>query len=355
MRTTLVWLVATYCTQAVAFQINPNQAENDAQRAALASYWERLTVGLSERLVGHFKSPNHETITHKAFGCTATNALECAGERPETRAPDAAIWGVRWNDDPPFRMHPARAACRYDQTIRLNTQPKCWYELFKDAEQRAAAGDRFGPGDALLYRSHFGDLQFLHSMASEDGEPAELTRANVLRWAEFTWRTATGQLPQNKFLRELGVAGLETYFPGDQTSAVLFALGNPPVQRRSDLVALAALGSLLHVVQDSMAKAHVERAEPTGADCVGLPGVPQPGKIVRFQNYAGQDSSKHDEEDSINALNRNLLEMQPSVVDVSKSIVDLWKTKAEWTVVQPYLSCVHRACLHDSFLRVRRS
>lgn len=346
IRIVLTGLLSLVSAHAVAFQINPNVAENDTQRAALASFFERLAAGASERLVGHFKSPNHEAITHQAFGCTTADMFACARQSPDKRAPDAAIWGVRWNDDPPFRMRPSRAACKYEQTIRSNTQPACWYALFKDAEHRAAAGDQFGPGDALLYRSHFGDLQFLHSMASVDGEPAIVTRANVLLWAEFMWGIATQSLPQNKFPRELGVVGIEKYFPGDQTAAVLLALGNPQIQPRKDRVAEAALGSLLHMVQDSLSTAHVERAEATGVDCAGMPSARQPGAIIRFQNYTGQDAAKHDVQDAADALSRNILESQPSVVEVSKTIVDLWRAKVNWAAAQAYFSCVFS--LHDN-------
>lgn len=339
-RIVLAWLVVLIASRAAAFQINPNQADDDTKRASLASYIERLAVGASGRLVGHFKSPNHEAITHQAFGCTLANVFACSAAPTQQRAPDAAIWGVRWNDDPPFRMRPTRADCKYEQTIRSNTQPKCWYTLFKDAESRAAGGEQFGIGDALLYRSHFGDLQFLHSMASTNGEPATITQANVLLWAEFTWGIATQSLPQNKFPRDIGVIGIEKYFPGDQTAAVLLALGNPQIQPQRDRVSEAALGSLLHMVQDSFSNAHVERAEPTGVDCDGVSGARQPGKIVRFHNYVGQDATKHDLQDAVDALSRNLLESQPSVVEVSKTIVDFWRTKATWPTVQPYFLCV---------------
>lgn len=336
----LFLLCGTALTNVHAFQINPNKAEGDTQRASLAAFFERWAVGGSERFASHFKSANHEAISHAAFGCTITNILECATTAGENRAPDATLWGVRWNDDPPFRMRPSRAKCNYDITIRLNTQPTCWYALFTDAEKRALAGDRFGPGDALLYRSHFGDLQFLHSMASVDAEPPTATAAKALMWAEFTWGIATHSLPQNKFIRDLGVAGLGEYFPGDQTAAVLLALGNPQIQPHADRVSEAALGSLLHMVQDSFSKAHVERAEPTGLECEGVPNTRQPGKIVRFQNYSQQDGAKHDAEDAINALNFNLLEVQPSVAEVSQVIVRLWKDKVPWAGAKLYLDCV---------------
>lgn len=44
----------------------------------------------------------------------------------------------------------------------------------------------------LLYRSHYGNLQFMHSMASFDGEPAGSTRRHMQMWAKYLWGIAIG-------------------------------------------------------------------------------------------------------------------------------------------------------------------
>lgn len=72
---------------AVVLQIHPNVPANRTQRAALASLFARLAAGASERLVGHFKSPHHEAITHQAFGCTNADVFACARKSPDKRAP----------------------------------------------------------------------------------------------------------------------------------------------------------------------------------------------------------------------------------------------------------------------------
>jgi len=93
------------------------------------------------------------------------------------------IYGVRWNDLPPFKLLPDEGNCTYlgkscivSQTIRFSTQPLCWYCLFKDAEKKAQIKPIVGCSKAqgtfhgnVMTRSHFGDLQFLHAMASEKG------------------------------------------------------------------------------------------------------------------------------------------------------------------------------------------
>lgn len=76
----------------------------------------------------------------------------------------------------------------------------------------------FGPGEYLLYRSHFGDLQFFHSMAAYDGETAEETRRRMKMWAKFLWGVGTKNILVDRFIRTLDVAELDHYCAGDMTA-----------------------------------------------------------------------------------------------------------------------------------------
>jgi len=336
-----VWLATTIFASLLvteplhAFQIFPNKTPNDSRLANLAGLLARVSQRASDRFLGVLKAPVHEAIAQAAFGCVKDEPMDCVGD---TLASPAVIWGVRWNDDPPFRMKPGRAACKYEQTIRGNTQPTCWYQLFTHAERYAADGETFGPGDALLYRTHFGDLQFLHAMASADGEPANTTKAHIMMWAEFTWKLATDNLRRDVYIKTLGVNELATYFPGDQSASILFSLGYPAYQ--NEKVSEVALGSLLHLVQDSFSRAHVTRADPTGSDCSDLPSVRASGMITQFHSYANQNHSIHDTADRPDALRTHILEDTPTVIDVSRTIVQLWQRKAGWLDVKQYLDCV---------------
>lgn len=333
--TTVILSILLSANPLFAYQIHPNKTRNDSRLANLAGVWARVSNRASDRLLGIFKAPVHEAIAQAAFGCLNDDPMKCADD---SLASPAVLWGVRWNDDPPFQMNQGRAHCKYQQTIRANTQPLCWYELFSNAEKRAAAGDAFGPGDALLYRTHLGDLQFLHAMASADGEPAAATKIHIMMWAEFTWGLATGTLRRDVYIKTLGIEGLANFFPGDQSSAILFSLGNPEFQ--NEKTSEVALGSLLHVVEDSFSKAHVAREEPLTSDCNGMPGVAAPGMITQFHNYARQDSGKHDKADRADALRRDVLEEKVTPIDVSRRIVELWKRSAGWEETRQYLECV---------------
>jgi hypothetical protein len=318
-----------------AFQIFPNKTPNDSRLANLAGFLARVSNKASDRFLGVVKAPVHEAIVHAAFGCNQTNPNDCANE---TRATPPIIWGVRWNDDPPFRMKGGGAQCKYDQTIRANTQPSCWYQLFTHAEKQAAKGEIFGPGHALLYRTHFGDLQFLHAMASLDNEPASVTKKRIMMWAEFMWGITAGTLRRDTYISTLGINELGRYFPGEQSASILLSLGYPAFQ--NEKVAEVALGSLLHLLQDSFSRAHVTRGDAVGADCPGIPNVRAPGAITQFHSYANQNHSTHDAADRPDALQVHVLEITPSVIDASRAIVGLWKSKAAWQEAKQYLDCV---------------
>lgn len=318
-----------------AFQSTPNRSPNDTWLASMAGVQARLSQEASERFLFLFRSPCHEAVTQAGFGCGKDELIDCA---KKDHASPAMIWGARWNDDPPFRMTSGPSGCKFDQTIRANTQPSCWYRLFADAEKKAAAGATFGPGYAMLYRVHFGDLQFLHAMASRDGEAAGATRANIMMWAEFTWGLATETISRTSRLKDLGIPELGSYFPGELSATILFSLGYPGFQNSK--IAEVALGSLLHMVQDSFSRSHATRADSLGAECDGMPGAVQPGAIRQFHSYAKQNHGAHNSADDAKALELNRVETTPSVVDVCGLIIQLWTRKAPWAEARKYLDHV---------------
>lgn len=95
------------------------------------------------------------------------------------------------------------------------------------------------------------------------------------------------------------------------------------------------------MVQDSFSRAHTERAESPGAACEAIPRFEQPGRVVQFYGYAGQDGSAHDHEDTFDALGLQTLQNSPSVVDVSRAFLTLWREGAPWSEAQKYfVECV---------------
>lgn len=308
------------------------------------SYYERILAGLALRGIEIIGDSVHEEITNRTLGCEGDKDV-CGAPEYDT---DFAYYlaGIRWNDDPPFRFSSNSgnfSGCTAGQTVRLVTQPQCWANTFKDGEARAGRGVSLdGSNATILARSHFGDLQFLHAMASADQEPATTTLAKIMAWSEFTWRLALGEYDLETHVVGLPIAGFETLFAKNRDWRVqdLFALGNPHI-RTPEAMAKVALGSLLHMVQDSFAGGHVQR-RPTlaGRQCDKAPGLGQPGRIVQFHSYANQHAGKHGGADSRDAFSVHWSSGRPTVVDVGRELVGMHKRKAPWTEVQPYIECI---------------
>lgn len=152
-----------YYHMSFAWQLSPEGTVKEKKLAALNQtkaskfFSSMATVGVTK--VG---DSVHEEITNRSLGCDGHSDI-CGDPDDE---PDNAyfIAGVRWNDDPPFMFATGQgsfAGCRASQTVRLVTQPLCWYNVFSSAERQAAEGKRFDGSNApLLVRSHFGDMQF---------------------------------------------------------------------------------------------------------------------------------------------------------------------------------------------------
>ena len=226
-------------------------------------------------------------------------------------------------------------------TIRLPNFSGCWYSLFRDAEKRAANGEHFNYNTsvALIYRVHFGDLQFFHSMASWEGEPASTTKGRILMWAEFAYKVALGAIKQDVILKDTNVKGMEVIFRSKGWSVEnLYTLGDTTFRKRIPDV---AFGSLLHMVEDSFSAAHVARSEPTGQACKQTPEQKAPGKIQSFHAYNVQDSSKHGEYDSSNALAQHLIAFSPNVVTVGRAVKGYFDSQRPWEELKAYLECVY--------------
>jgi hypothetical protein len=214
--------------------------------------------------------------------------------------------------------------------------------LFKDAEKRTKKGEFFDArsGTVLLYRVHFGDMQFLHSMASRNGEKAVETKANIMMWAEFTYKVALGEIDRGMELRKTGIPGMEKlFFNKGWTPQQLFTRGDPTFRGEKDFRDFA-FGSLLHIIEDSFVASHAERDEPSGAHCEKVQNQFKPGRIINFHAYGKQDATLHHEQDVADALEMHLLEAQPNVVSVGPVIKEYYYAKRPWTELKDYLECV---------------
>lgn len=336
---------------ALSFQVLPKVSDVDRKLANLGanSMADPLAQFVMSGLLPLLKNPVHEAITLNAVGCNAP-----AGNEKDCVVLDAIeanrflLYGVRWPDDPPFVLDknkpPAIPDCDPSITVRSTSQPKCWLALFNDAGKKSKtilakkpSAPAFGPGYYILYRSHYGDLQFFHAMAANDGERAIDTQRRLKAWAQFLWAVAIGQVRTDKPIRDLGFAELKPYFPGELTATNLFATGIREVRKDLDKV---ALGVLLHMVQDSFSQAHADRAPEPGGQCEQIPRFAKPGKVIEFYSYANQTGNVHDEQDTFKSLAKHTEQISPSVVQVSRDFITLWTEKTPWEQASKLFDCV---------------
>lgn len=339
------------CLPAQAWKIEPVVTATDEALIRRGS-WTLATMtnlgGWGGRMLGE---PLHEAIVLRALGCGLDLPRDCWQQRNvQWPGHEPLFAGLQWNDNPPFqfdragfRFHDGRAAPRpcLGQTIRLPRLPECWYLAMRDAEAIALdtrpGAPRIGPRHPLLYRSHFGDLQFLHAMAPA-GMPASETVRRIMVWSEFAWRLAQGEFDDQLPIEAVPVAGLrELLGLQGRSTYLLFVLGDETF-RAHPLIDWFVLGTLLHIVQDSFSEAHAERGLAGGA-CPNAP-FPQPGPIERFHAYELQDADSHKKSDARDAFHRHDLTVNNNAIQVTRNLLQLYRERAPWARVQPYLQCV---------------
>jgi hypothetical protein len=337
---------------AQAFQLQPQiKHGNELIVAADNSGWYRRMNDIGAWAVDKYSHPVHETITALMFQCKSG---VCPDNLVPVNAPPAVLAGVRWNDNPPFILKRTTLAGCANRYIQLPIEPVCWADIFK-AGQRDASKPKnpvyfqYDPGQAeqyaLLLRSHFGDLQFLHAMASRPDERAGHTRDKIMMWVEFTWRITTGEFDRGTDMVQasqrmsLGSPTLLDYFGRGETVQLLFFKGEPAFAREfKDF----AFGSLLHLVQDSYSTAHLSRTSASGKLCEGTP-YEAPGSIEQFYNYVGQNANAHSERDTHNAfVSHWRQEPPPNLVDVGAVLIEMKQRNDPWETARPYFECLFR-------------
>ena len=347
-----------------AFQIGPLGTRHEER---LTNESNSTLADIAGRLGVLVKAPVHEEITHLGKWCSVERAnlasdTYCSGRDVGFASP-YVIYGVRWNDLPPFRLEEGQGNCDYlgrknvcrNQTIRFSTQPACWYCLFKDAERKAQSKSIVGCNRTansiqgnLMTRSHFGDLQFLHGMANAADIHPVSTRVQILEWLEFAWKVSSKEIGPQTQLKTIDNPTIKQHFGCTEwTVADLYLLGRQDAG--SGLITQIreiAFGSVLHTVQDSFAAAHAER-EPhqTAEQCEGT-AFTTPARIVEFHAYGSQDGALHDHDDSREAMAAVAQQRWPEAVEVTRNLFELHADGAKWADASTYLQCVFTVSDH---------
>lgn len=214
---------------ALALEIRP-ESEIDGVIRTLSPrpWWAKVVDAGTFSYMESFTHGEHERVVQITWGCP--DSADCDAATPGFPfAPAAVIAGVRWNDNPPFELTQTKMSECAGRTIALPNFSECWGGVFKGGKKRAQKGDvlDLNSGAVIMLRSHFGDLQFLHAMASTSTESAAETRDKILMWAELAWRTARGEFTLGTHLTETGIPALKAYFRPSETLQTLFTRGYP--------------------------------------------------------------------------------------------------------------------------------
>lgn len=260
----LTYLIFIPSGTVLAFDINPFKEYQGGTE--LVQTFEQPAA---EIVVSSIINPVHEELTIKSLFLVRDRHMP-GFDLIDDDLIKKVIRGVRWNDDP---------------LNFLPDNPRQWLLNFEHASKIA---DRINENFDLFYRSHHADLQFLHAMASNEEESAQFTRDAIMSWIEFTYKVSSGYIPIHtpfrqlqKFLTPKSNALFKKYFTQqgrrlNWTPAYLFSLKcNREVTLPSTFYELdcsqtnwlvdkkdiqnIALGSLLHVIQDSFSDSHVTR------------------------------------------------------------------------------------------------
>ncbi|TWT23659.1 hypothetical protein FQY83_03295 [Luteimonas marina] len=276
----------------------------------------------------------HEEITQLARACQLAHPgpvqapLVCTDRNTRDQEArgnkyDSLVRGVWWNDDP-------------NQLLFAVRQGKFWAWM-RDARRIATTNHNWKGKPAAIdgtyymaYRSHYGDLQFLHAMASRNGEPARDTQQSILLWAEFAYAVATGRVDLETKMDRVPPSDLQPYFrnQGGWTVNYLFA-PRYRLKSASHIRSMAA-GSLLHMVQDSYSAAHADRAFEASDRC-------PTGSVLEFHSYTHQRPDLHQAVDRRTAWQARTFTTAQDPVNVSATLLAYIAQRADWNVVRDYL------------------
>ncbi|KAF4965852.1 hypothetical protein FSARC_6372 [Fusarium sarcochroum] len=254
---------------------------------------------------GSFHEPIHESLTLSAL--ISSNS----GVSPGTTVKNASnhdweyIRGAIWNDDPDCQLFNDSLSQNHSYSLGAD-----WYKFYSRGKNEWNPNDL----DALRFRnpigrSHYGDLQFLHCMASNRGEDPDETKEKVMVWMEVMYKLATGEDGINPDM-EVSKTKLTKFCPvrslPPQYLSLAYFLAKTSQFEGLD-IRRRALGSMFHVIQDSYAIGHTRRELINEKDKISddplkfrQGATDRWGPIINFHTYFGQDGDSHSHYDHSN-------------------------------------------------------
>lgn len=276
-------------------------------------------------LLKTYGQPVHESITHKA---AIDSGLLTDQNQNEIKH---LIEGVRFNDDPEGYLIKGTEANKNSTGI-LGFLGE-FVGSHKDKNDATKA-------------SHFGDYQFLHAMGKADAKPEEI-KQRILLYMYHCWRMGSDPNSFEKLKKDYELVmeqeknkNPDFHYSRDQIivrraallfpKEILFFHANNQIEFQ-----YRAIGSMLHIVQDSYSRGHVVRSGWEQGD--------NSGKIMYFQDYAAQDSHEHSTTDKLEngKVNEDSMFKVKGVDNAykrSRQILEMMANQCPWTSDDSLLS-----------------
>lgn len=190
--------------------------------------------------------------------------------------------GVFWNDDPDFQL--------FDDVNTGNFNAGLdWSDIFFNCKCRAYHDIKayvHGPGSRMLCRTHFGDASFLHAQEPLTGISSSVTLNKIKEWIIVMYKLYNGKYTKNTKISSISENRIKEVFgTGKMTFGGLIRVND---------IKKAAIGSALHLLEDSYAAGHAMRNKK--GDCVNC------GSIKMFTAYSVQSGAKHDKYDTFEGI-----------------------------------------------------
>jgi hypothetical protein len=272
----LIWITAH------AFEINPEFDRAEAKRFLRAVY---------HPLMLHLTDPTHEELTLMSLQCAEhrgdfawCDLAQDGVAKANNFESDALVAGARWNDDP--------------NNFFAARRPHEWFFWLEKARAASVYPGNIGFTYPLEYRSHYGDLQFLHAMGRKADAPGQ-THDAIVEWAHFAYDVAAGRIALSTRLSDLARDySFAARFAGIKqrpwTVRKLFTnISDSMCSQHCELemsdakVRALALGALLHTIQDSFSHSHASRSGT---------------EVVAWLDYTKQNSDCHGKADQDTAF-----------------------------------------------------
>lgn len=259
--------------------------------------------------------------------------------------------GIIWNDDPANKLFHNDPNDNFSMGIGKDFAVQFADGVVFDVD--CTKHGWFGHKN-IIARSHFGDMQFLHSMADEVGEKAEETKRKILTWLEVMYKVAIGEISTQTKMTDVQISGefgeewpFRRLFDAGTTPAVhetvhdLITSGEPNI---TVLHQHRALGSCVHLIQDSFARGHCQREDITEKEGT----VKRYGKIISFHTYKGQDAEEHSKYDFPERLDLADTDLSSvslfddmdgcrDAVENSIRMINFWFRETPWDEVRDWL------------------